>query len=106
MLMLILTIILSTACVQTLIFMPAPCGGFRHLVFSRGVCSLSPQASLDGRISKLEETLERVGSTAGRLKELLAQEGEWRERLENHPPPRVLPPDIEKQRTEFSVSFK
>ncbi|CAI8055159.1 Dystonin, partial [Geodia barretti] len=52
---------------------------------------------------KLEETLNRVGNTAGRLKELLAQEREWRERLENHPPLRVLPPDIERQRTEFSV---
>ena len=67
--------------------------------------SLSLQASLDGRISKLEQTLDRVGSTRERLRELLAQEEEWRERLEHHPSPRALPVDIERQLAEFSVSF-
>lgn len=64
----------------------------------------SKQASLQSRISKLEETLDRVGSTADKMRELLAQLERWREWLEKHEPPRVLPDDMEKQIAEFSVS--
>ena len=70
----------------------------------RAVCGCSKQASLQSHISKLEETLDRVGSTADKMRELLAQLEGWREWIEKHEPPRVLPDDMEKQIAEFSVS--
>ena len=59
------------------------------------------QASLNSCISKLQETLDRVGSTTDKLRELLAQLEGWREKLGGHAPPRVLPADIEKQIANF-----
>ena len=63
------------------------------------------QESLDGRISKLEQTLDRVGSTEQSLRDLLEKERQWRERLVSHSPPRVLPGEVERQIEEFSVSW-
>ena len=63
------------------------------------------QSSLEGRISKLQQTLDRVGSTTDSMRQLLAQLEGWRDKLEKHEPPRVLPADMEKQIAEFSVSI-
>ena len=64
---------------------------------------LHPQASLKGRISKLQQTLDRVGDTTDRLRQLLAQLEGWRDGFEKHKPPRVSPGDVEKQIAKLAV---
>lgn len=62
------------------------------------------QASVKGHTAQLEGVLGQANELREELGELLNQLEEMRGRLKNHAPPRVAPPNIEKQMEALSVS--